>query len=238
MKPALLIASLILALGFTGFNWQLDRHEKCVVGMISTSIGMSITHIERASGVPIKFVPSSDIAGYAEYHENIPHDLEVISGELRFVLPNMYSVAMQVVDGKLQHIDDRPSAGLMVLEDALRSSNSITQVMDQSGWKRDKGPTMELYSGDLLTSYQSISQMRDAFLNLSLTDKLRGVRIGTWRHGKEKVNLELDRIPYFREPKHEIVNDQVYFVTVVISRDQNVKNSGVKQATIALPPRP
>jgi hypothetical protein len=69
---------------------------------------------------------------------------------------------MQAIAGNLHHVDDRPSASLMFLDDALHWSDNVIPVLDQSGWKRDADPCMALYSGELGVSFSSMPELRKA----------------------------------------------------------------------------
>ncbi|MBC7814163.1 MAG: hypothetical protein H7175_23615 [Burkholderiales bacterium] len=187
--------------------------------MIITSIGMPIGDLEESSQIFLKFAPSSNGDGYAEYHDDISHDLKVVSGKLDFVLPDLHSISMQAINGKLHHVDDRPSASLMYLDDALRWSNSVIAVLDKSGWRRDTDPRMHLYSGELSVSFSSMDELRKAFLDPKLATGLKRVRVATWRNGRERVNLEIARNPYFNLPKRKLIGDRVYFATIYIGLD-------------------
>lgn len=214
------MAATTLSLLILGYYLYLENDMKDVSDTITTAIGMSINDVEKYSQVPVKFIHSTNGDGYAEYHDNVPHDLKVVSGKLDFVLTNMKSIGMYSVDGKLQHIDDRPSARLMLLDDALRWSDHVIQLLDESGWKRDTDPRMTLYAGELGVSFSSTDELRKAFLTKDQAIKLKRIRIATWRNGQEVVNLEIARNPYFNMPKGELAEDQVYFATIYIGVDK------------------
>ena len=219
-KRSLLLTATALSLVIASY-WFMEKHEKGPSAMIATSIGMSIGDVEKSSQIPVQFVPASNGDGYAEYHNNIPHDLKVVSGKLNFVLLDMRSIGMQAIDGKIRHIDDRPSATLMFLDDALHWSESVIPVLDQSGWKRDTNPRLALYSGELGVNFSSMAEVREAFLDQKLAIGLKRVRIATWRNGRELVNLEIARNPYFNLPKRELIGDQIYFATIYIGEDES-----------------
>jgi hypothetical protein len=220
-RSALLLVVATLSLAIIIGSRFMEKHEKSVSGAIHASLGMSIGDVERSSQVPVKFMLSASGDGYAEYHGNIPHDLKVVSGKFSFVLPGMQSLAMQGIDGKLQYVDDRPSASLMFLDNALRWSDSVIQVLDQSGWRRDTDSRMTLYAGELGVSFPSAAALRNTLLDKELAIRLKRVRIATWRNGREFVKLEIARNPYFSTPKGDLIEDQVYFTTIQIGLDQS-----------------
>lgn len=215
--PLLTISALSLAIIGLYLFIEYDNRSR---GVISVSIGMPIADVENRLTVPVTFTNSSNAGGYAEYHDDIRHDLKVVSGKVVFVLPNMNSVAMQAIDGRLRHVDDRPSASLMSLDDVLRWTENTSSLVDKSGWKRDPDSRMRLYSGELGVSFSSTSELRKAFFDQDLAIRLKRVRVATWRRGNELVNLEIARIPYFDPPKRHLTEDQVYFATIYIGLDQ------------------
>ena len=220
-KPLLLLIAAALSLVVASLYWPMKNHEKGLPGMITASIGTSIEDVEKTSQIPVKFIPVSNGGGYAEYHSNIRHDLKVLSGKLHFILPDMRSIAMQAIDEKVSHIDDRPSATLMFLDDALRWTESVIPIVDQSGWKRGADPRLALYSGELGVTFSSVAELREAFLEQKLAIGLKRVRIAAWTNGKEFIRLEIARVPYFNLPKRELIGDQIYFATIYIGLDQS-----------------
>lgn len=211
------VVSVLLA--SQGCHWTRSNLERDASAEIDISLGMPVNVIEQNPQIPVRFTLSSDQDGYAEYHEDISHDLIVKSGKLKFVLPSMKSVAMQAVDGKLHYLDDRPSTSLMVLDDAILWTESVIKVLDQSGWKRDADPRMNFYSGELGISFSSIDGLRKAFRENEST-RLKRIRVATWRNGKEHVNLEVARIPIFSFSKQIPVENKVYFATIAVALDQ------------------
>ena len=193
-------------------------YSKSASNTIFTSIGMSIEDIEMRSTSSLKFVKDSN--GYSEYQENISHDLKVVSGKLVFVLPKMQSIAMQAIDGKLVHVDDRPSVGLLSLDEALRWSESVISLMKKTGWREDTSLQMTLYSGELGLSFPSTAALRKAFLNPKMASGLTRIRVATWRNGADIVRLEIVRKGPVNLAIRNLAEDKVYFATVYIGADK------------------
>lgn len=214
-----LLGAIVVLLAIKGCHWASGKHERDAPAEIAISLGMPVNVIERNAQTFVRFTWSSNLDGYAEYHNDVQHDLKVESGKLKFVLQGMKSIAMQAVDGKLQHMDDRPTTSLIFLDDAIFWSESVTKVLDQSGWHRDTDPRLNFYSGELGQSFSSIGELRKAFLENNFASNLNRMRIATWRNGREYVHLEIARVPYLSSPKRPLIEDQVYFPTITVALD-------------------
>ena len=213
----LLIVSLALALALivilTWAKGHAHSHSMLIVG-----VGFPMEEVAKQSSLPVQFVRSSASSTYAEFHQNTPHVLSIVAGSTRLVVPDMQSVAMQAVDGKVSLIDDRPAIGSMTVDQALDWANKAIALVDASGWTRANDDFLWLYAGDVQTAYASLAQLREAFLDRRVAARLRRVRVATWCHGTDQLYLDIARTPYFNVPGLHMENDEVYHVTIGLSR--------------------
>lgn len=184
---------------------------------LAVGVGLSIEEVVERSSLPVRFEKSSEIS-YAEYHDEVLHNLRIIDGDLALVFPSMQSVAIQAIDGKISLFDDRPAKAGIALDEALDWVRKTTALIDKSGWVRNHDEYMTLYAGDLQKSYSAMSQLRRDFVDPASARKLKRARIATWHHDGSQMYLEILRRPYLTSPNVKMETDEVYYPTIGVTR--------------------
>ncbi len=183
--------------------------------VVRVALGMESKEVERKSTVAVNLTKTAiGSESFRAFHALIPHGFIYEHPELGFVLPEAKGISMATEAGRIEQININPQLTLLNVEDAIERCRGLVSLLDEKGWKRDRGHLKNLYSGDTLKTYDSLGSVQNAFLDPHLDEKFERVRIASWKNDVERVGLDLERKRYHQKAEANRHAEKKYLITL------------------------